>query len=45
VTFALAGTSPIGAGFGNIDGTYTAPRCFVSVHDPDGRHMLRELRN
>lgn len=28
VTFALAGTSPIGAGFGNIDGTYTAPRCF-----------------
>lgn len=28
VTFTLAGTADIGPGFGNADGTYTAPRCF-----------------
>ena len=28
VTFTLAGTADIGLGFGNADGTYTAPRCF-----------------
>jgi hypothetical protein len=28
VTFTLTGTADVGLGFGNVDGTYTAPRCF-----------------